>query len=536
MHPWSLWPEDPIFIEIGVRDADLALILREDDYTKYLGVGSDAAQIERLQQSHPEVAEKLTSSKRRKLVLNNNADVLILRGGHTRSLWKYDSVRHADWVVWPCALRLASLVGLLGCFAHLILKRFSWPRIVTFRTPQGKPRRMFATRVKRPKNCRRNALHFIPHCLGLRGMFQQFDERRVSYAVLRWFERLPEIEPDEDVDMLVADDSLADVLDVLHAEPGIQPCDVYSESGLARSAYCGTPYYPAEVAQRILAGAIRHNDVCMVPNLRDYFHSLAYHAVYHKGPKTNLARGDLKLSERVKSDHDFAGILGDMARRMGIDAEISLKGLHDYLQKSGWGPSPEMLSRLARAGSGNRWLQVFVDELSPHVNDQGLTVFVLRQEAVRRGMTSKIVDMIGEQGFEILATHVLSRDEITYAAARTRGGNWEAGKPYAITGGPPAATVVCYDHAPLTPNRRQRRKFPKRTNARIFAKEKIRDAIIAELPPDETFNALHSSDHAAEAWHLIEVLAPALMDTIRGKLAAIHGDVATVKLPQRRAA
>ena len=297
MQPWNLWPEDPIFIELGVRDADLALSLREDDYTKYLGVSGDATRIERLQAEHPQLADQLTCSHRRKLVLNNNADVLILRGPHTRSLWKYDSVRHADWVVWPCrysALRRSS--GSLGCLLHLAHSSDSaWPRIVTFRTPQGKARRMFASRVRRPKNCRRNSLHFIPHRLGLTGMFRSFDERSVRYAVLRWFERLPEIEPTEDVDMLVADDSLADVLDILHAEPGIQPCDVYSESGLARSAYCGTPYYPPHVAKRILDGAVRHNDLCLVPNLRDYFHSLAYHAVYHKGPKSNLSRGNWNL-------------------------------------------------------------------------------------------------------------------------------------------------------------------------------------------------------------------------------------------------
>ena len=125
MHPWNLWPEDPIFIEIGVRDADLALSLREDDYTRYLGVSGDAELIQRLQTKHPQVADRLTCSRRRKLVLNNNADVLVLRGSHARSLWKYDSVRHADWVVWPCSLGLASLIGLVGCLLHLLIKRFS---------------------------------------------------------------------------------------------------------------------------------------------------------------------------------------------------------------------------------------------------------------------------------------------------------------------------------------------------------------------------------------------------------------------------
>lgn len=536
MQPWNILPENPIFIELGVRDADFALCLRADDYTKYLGVSDDASRIERLQQEHPEVADQLTCSRRRKLALNNNADVLVLRGRHTRSLWQYDSVRHCEWVLWPLAPTIASLVGMLGVLCHLVLKRYSIPRVVTFRTPQGKARRMFATRVRRPKNCRRNALHFIPHKLGLPGMFRAFDEHSVRYAVLRWFERLPEIEPDEDVDMLVADDSLATVLDILQSEPGIQPTDVYSESGLARSAYCGTPYYPPQVAKRILAGAIRHNDVCYVPAPRDYFHSLAYHAVYHKGLKSNLSRGELKFADRVKSEHDFAGILSDMAKRLWIDVEVSLQGLHAYLQKTGWGPSPEMLDRLARAGKSNAWLKHLAAEVSPHVHDQGLAVFVLREETVARGLTNRIVSMVRDCGFDVLATRMLSPEEIEFAAARTRGGNWEAGKPYELTGGRPAACVVAYDHAPIRPSWRQRRRFPKRTNARIFAKEKIRDAIIAELPPGERFNALHSSDHAAEAWHLIEVLAPELTEPIRERLAAIHGREQPAAAATRRAA
>ncbi|MGD9633024.1 MAG: hypothetical protein AB7G28_15610 [Pirellulales bacterium] len=536
MHPWNLWPDDPIFIELGVCDADLALSLQADEYSRYLGVSRDAAHIERLRAEHPQLAEKLTTSRRRKLALNNNADVLILRGSHTANLWKYDSVRHCEWVVWPCGPTVASIVGLFGCLCHWLLKRFSYPRIVTFRTPQGRARRMFASRVKRPKNCRRNALHFIPHSLGLTGVFRTFDERSVKYVVLRWFERLPEIEPTEDVDMLVADCSLADALDILHSEPGIQPCDVYSEGGLARSAYCGTPYYPPQVAQRILSGAQRHNDVCLVPSPRDHFHSLAYHAVYHKGPKSNLPRGEMKFTDRVKSEHDFVGILRDMAKRLWIDVEISLDGLHAYLQKSGWGPTPEMLARLARAGRASPWLKRLAAELAPHINDQGLAVFVLREVAVERGFTNQIVGMIRDSGFEVLTTRMLAPQEIEFAAARTRGGNWQAGKPYELSGGRPAAAVVVYDHAPMRPSWRQRRRFPKRTNARIFAKEKIRDAIIAALPQGERFNAIHSSDHAAEAWHLIEILAPELTEVVREKLAEIHGRASKAASPARRAA
>ncbi len=535
MRPRTLWPENPIFIELDAGDADVALALLGEGYEKYLGVCGDADRAASLLARHPQLAGHLTHSRRRKLVLNNNADVLILSGSKMRSVWKYRYVRHAQWVAWPCRLGLLPIIALLGCLCHMLTGRYSRPQIVTLTTPTGKKRRLLATRVRRPKCCHSKSLHFIPHKPGLAGLFREFDRQGVQYAVLRWFDSLPDIEPDEDVDMLVADRSLDDALRIFDSLPGILPCDLYSESGLARSAYCGTPYYPLQAARRILNGAIRHNDLCMVPNPWDYFHSLAYHAVYHKGTRSNLSRAGTGLAPKGKPEHDYAGILGGMARRLGINVEMSLEGLHAYLQETGWGPSPEMLARLAVACSKNSWLQLLSGRLARHLDDQGLAVFILRQEAVRQGYQDQIIDMVQRSGFEILATKSLTPAEVEFSAARIRGGNWDAGGPFDLTGGDPAVAVIAYDHDPLPLNWKQRRRFPKRTNARIFVKEAIRDAIIAQLPSRQSFNALHSSDNAPEAWHMIEILAPELVDSIRGQIAQIR-DRTTDGAELRRAA
>ncbi|MGI9457456.1 MAG: hypothetical protein ACR2NU_12905, partial [Aeoliella sp.] len=106
MRPREIWDKDPIFIEIGLGDAVLADALRHEGYHKYLGVGNDAANIGRLQTEHPELASQLTHSNRRKLVLNNNAQVLVLSGTKMLHLWKYRYVRHAEWVVWPAGFAL----------------------------------------------------------------------------------------------------------------------------------------------------------------------------------------------------------------------------------------------------------------------------------------------------------------------------------------------------------------------------------------------------------------------------------------------
>jgi len=521
MQPRDVWSDDPIFVEISVQDGDVAWGLSHEGFSRYLGVGGDRRRIAALQVRYPRLADRLTYSHRRKLVLNNNAQVLILSGRSMLHVWKYRSVRHARCVAWPVGLGLLPLIALIGCLLHMLGRHYSLPRLVCLPAPGGRRRWLLASRVLRHKICRRGSLHFIPHEGGLTGFFQQLNERRERYVVLRWFDSLPEIEPDEDVDLLVADDSLPALLQIVESRPGILPCDVYSESGLARSAFCGTPYYPPEMARKILDSAVRHKDLVQVPNRGAYFHSLAYHAVYHKGSRANLAQDD-PAPQGKKSSHDFAGILGQMADELGIHVDISLPGLHDYLQASGWGPSPEMLARLAVVHRSNRWLKSIAGGLAPHVRDEGLAVFVLREEAVRRGFQDQIVDLLQQDGFEVLATRVLSASQRKFSAARTRGGNWLAGKDFDRSGGVPAAAVVVYDREPIPLTRRQLRRFPKRTNARIFAKERIRDAIIAQLPASQGFNALHSSDNAAEAWHLIEVLAPELLDEVRAHLRRMH--------------
>jgi hypothetical protein len=458
----------------------------------------------------------------RKAVLNNNADVLVLSGAAMLSAWKFRSVRHAQMVVWRIGWNPLSWLALVGCLMHMITGRYSVPKLVVLRSSAGIKRRMLACNVRRRKNCYRNSLHFVPHAFGLRGMFERFDRQQVKYAVLRWFEALPNLKPGEDVDILIDDDSLEPALKIMHDFPGVQQCDIYSPSGLARSHYRATPYYPAEVAQAILDGTVRHNQLCAVPGAWEYFHSLAYHAVYHKGYDSHLPETTSAEKRAIKLKHDYSTVLAQQANELGIDAEISLEGLHAYLQQSGWGPPPHMLARLAAACPQSRWLAKLAGRLSAEMHDQGLAVFVLREEAIRRGFQDKMVDMIRKTGFDIWAVKKLAPEEIRYSAPRTRGGNWGPG-PGDFVGGDPAVIVIAYDPQPIAPNWRQRRKFQHRTNARIFAKEMIRDAVMEESVDAQGCNALHSSDHAAEAWHLIEVFAPELMMEIHSRLRQIHG-------------
>jgi hypothetical protein len=526
----SNWSPRTKFIEIDARDGDLADRLAEAGFSQYLGVSKNVSRVEKL--CARAGAIRFVHTTERRWVLRNNADVLILSGASPIYLWKLRDVRHAKYVVWRLGFHPILLIALLGWLVRFIFGQYTKPAPLAFRDAHGRRQMLLVTRVKRPKRCYHDALHFIPHKLGLHELFSQFHQEKVQYAVLRWFEALPEVEPDGDVDLLVADDDLPRVLEILDSAPAIQPCDLYTPSGLAESRYLRASYYPPEFARQILAGARRHRDFCQVPHNRDYFHSLAYHAVYHKGPTSGLPGSDEFSSGHRRSTHDFTGILREMSTRLNIDVEISLAGLHAYLQSEKIGPSPDFLVRMAASAPKNRWLAHLACQAEGDVRvDPGLVVWVIRESAVDAGVDAKIEAMIEAYGFIPLVRKRLSPAEITSGAACTRGGNWGPG-PRDHLGGLPVTVIASFDPNPLRPTRAQRKRFPRVTNARTLVKEEIRRTVNELIAPAHPINGVHSSDYGAEAHHFLGVFAPELVDEVNQQIAARRQQVR----PQKRAA
>ena len=523
MRPSDLWKPDTVIIETGLRDAVVAGSLAREGIHNYLGLSPDAERIERVKTLHPHLADRVTQAPWRHTIAQNNAQVLILSGFTALYVWRYRSVRHAQQVAWSPSFSYITLLAMLGWLVHLLLGRYTRPEVVTCVAANGRTRRLFVVRVKKVRP-RKGARHFIPHALGVTGLFKNFEKAGVGYAVLRWFESLPKVEPGEDLDVLVDDDALETVLSIMNRQPGIQPSDVYTPSGLPKSDYRNTPYYPPEMAQGLLARTVRYNGLCRVPSAIDHFHSLAYHAVYHKGKQSGVPSRERVVHSLENPDHDYPHILDDMARKLGANAEITLEGLHEYLGKVRWAPQPDMLTRLAANAPKNRWLQHLAAKLHPEVHDAGLAVFCVRQKVAERGFTDRIVAMLVESGWQILAVKKLTADEIAYTAKRTRGGNWGKGF-WKTSSGPPAVIVVAYDQEPIKPTRTQLKKYPQVANARLFVKERIRATINAELPPEEECNALHSTDYGGEAWYFIDVYMPEQLAAIRARVAELNGEL-----------
>lgn len=521
MTRFEVWPADCRIIEIDPVDGRLANAVVNRGYRGYLGVARSERRRQAIVKANPQLAEVVTTATTPQLVRQNNAELLILSGWSALSLWLYRDVRHAKAVAWKLSLHPVALLATLGWLIRYVFGQYKAPVRLKQQGFDGLPAGYLVSHITRRKRGIHAQRHFIPHKLGLKGLFSTFHDRNIGYVVLRWFEELPEREPNGDIDLLVADEDQQTVLEILESGPAIRPCDLYTPTSQTETSYQTVSYYPPEVARRMLKNARLHRGYCQVPSESDYFHSLAYHAVYHKGRKSNLP-GAENYRTAKRSSRDFKTLLPAMAAKLGIKVEIGLKSLHKYLQQRQWSPPVDWLARLAATAPHDRWLAELVAEQADHPSlDRGFTVFVIRQSAIDCGMHERIIELIGQSGFVILARKDLTRAESEYGAGRTRGGNWGPG-PKDHYGGAPAIVVAAYDPNPLTPTRAQRKRFPHIVNARTLVKEQIRQQINREIAPRPPINGVHSSDFGAESHHFLYTFAPELVSMVHERIAALR--------------
>jgi hypothetical protein len=515
------WPANYRIIEIDPADGQLGDSLVRAGYRGYLGVPRSVRLRRAIVETFPKLSGVVTVDRTPAAVRENNADLLILSGRSALRLWIYRDVRHAQFVAWKLSLHPISLLATLGWLIRFVVGQYKKPFRLNRLGGDFRGSGYLVSRVTRRKRGKHVQRHFIPHHLGLKGLVTKFHEERVDYLVLRWFEELPEREPTGDVDLLVADEDVERVLDILGSGPAVRPCDLYTCTGLPQSSYQRVSYYPPDVARRMLKNARLHRGFCRVPSQADYFHSLAYHAVYHKGRKSNLPGAENFRTAR-RSSRDFKTLLTNMAAALGIDVEISLTGLHAYLQQRQWSPPPDWLARLATSALHDRWLAELASQGQPPTMDRGFTVFVIRQSAVDAGVHEKIISMVEGHGFIPLARKTLMPHEVRYSAPRTRDGNWGPG-PRDHLGGDPAIILAAYDPHPLRPTRAQLKRWPHLKNARTLVKEEIRRQINREIAPRHPINGVHSSDYGGEAHHFLHIFAPELMSVVQEKIAALRG-------------
>jgi hypothetical protein len=343
----------------------------------------------------------------------------------------------------------------------------------------------------------------LPRTKSVRSFFATLNAEGCKYVVLRWFESLPVVADREDIDLLVSDEH-APLLDrVLTRVPimGGIPVDVYSVTGLPSFSHRGIAYYPPHVAAELLGGATKHPSGARVPNDEDYFKSLAFHALYHKGYRSGLPKGPDLAAEVKSPEHDYAGELAALSRKTGIRAGISLHELDHYLAGCGWRPS---LDALAKLGQRNRWCREIVGrELAAIQAPKGLCAFVVRETA--RSQIKEIERLIAARGFRLVAVRALEGPLQETVKSSVRGGNWGRG-PFPMSGGPPAVVIAAVDPEPVPPSADLAEECPEADNARVFElKYALRTWWNERHSPSEHCNPVHSSDSARHAVHYMRI-------------------------------
>lgn len=343
--------------------------------------------------------------------------------------------------------------------------------------------------------------------LRVEGLFEELNKKEVNYVVLRWFEKLPRIEEDEDIDLLICDEDLYKLQGLFLAkpEPGAIKCDIYSVTGVPGSDFEGLPYYEARLAKQILDNAIFFNQKYRVPDPLRHLLSLAYHVVFHKAEFSELpVCSDRKPLVRGVADHDYAEFLTMLANKVEVKLEPTLQGLFNFLSSYDWIPSIDLVRKLSHR---RLWLRQLYPPADPEVFEQGeLSVFIIREWAEANGWSKAIIKYLGSQGFDVKAVCRLNQIQKRNAASVLRGGNWNRG-PWPVSGGKPEILVAAYDYCPIMATNEIKKKHPYLSNLKVIGlKTQIRTAINNKLASHKHTNPIYSTDDELEAWQYIKTI------------------------------
>ena len=264
-------------------------------------------------------------------------------------------------------------------------------------------------------------------------------------------------------------------------------------------------YYPISLAEEILKNSVDGPGGSRIPGPREAFLSFAYHALYRRGFKSGIP-SQLEGSETsLGSDSEYASILTQMAKNANIQVPIDMESIDVYLNQEGWRAPREVL---ARRGAGNEWVRQRF--LSRHqLTGVGVGLLILKEKAVRLGITDKILKEIEHQGFTILDSVAFDENAKRIAQSTLRGGDWRSATgdtPFDYT---PAMAVAVLDTSPRSMS----------SVKHGISRSRIRalKLVLRERFDEDDSSVVHSADDV-EAWEYVTVCFPEGIENIRNKV------------------
>ena len=394
------------------------------------------------------------------------------------------------------APRLGWIIGSLGLLRRLVLGLVRIDQFATITDQNGKKTRWI---VLRQRGMSTNKIPTLPGSIGIPKFLEWLRDEKINYVVLRFYEKLPKLYRDAgDIDILLSNEDKEKVNNYLNQNKHLLT-SVTKDIRLGLHSVSGDkgsiPYYPPPLARQILENAIEGPAGSRIPCAEDALKSFIYHALYHakKGYAAGIPSQFKKHTEQ-NPENNYAGVINEMAKPLGLSLGETMEDLDDYLSIEGWRPKLDTLSKL---GETNAWVydRFFAMGQGGPV---GLAVFMLREWVHEQGLSDQVIEIIKDNGFKILRQKVLSHDEKKLASEILRGGSWGENLDGTTTGWLPAVAIVVVDMKCV--------RMPP-AYAKGYEHFKIRNLknIIRDKFDKEDIGSVHSTDNSHESWEYIDI-------------------------------
>ncbi len=335
--------------------------------------------------------------------------------------------------------------------------------------------------------------------------FEEIDKQGICYVVLRWFDDLPIIKQNEDIDILVSDNDFKRIKRILRCRRSKKKdfiqFDIYPESNLTGNI---TSYFPPIIASRILKNKRKLDCGIWVPNNVNYFYSLSYHALFHKGFSSGIPS---RLKEDIVKNqkHDFVSYLTTLAKSINIDIDyLTMELLEQILRECDWLPPLDVYFRRSK---NNEWARLRAKELieSSWVRNYGAVVFILREKIVDTTVEWALEKMLLKAGAKILQKNYLTKEEAIVLSRMTRGGDW--GNPSNVNyGGLPILVILAKN---LEDHKSQTENIPLGVVEYKWVmeiKRDIRKLANKGITYKKQHHVLHTSDNGIEAAYYMSIV------------------------------
>ena len=246
----------------------------------------------------------------------------------------------------------------------------------------------------------------------------------------------------KDIDILVSDEDFKSIRKYLTANPRNirKQVDVNTVTGSQNADYGGIAYMPPHLSSQVLLNRIKNKDGIFIPCDRDYFLSLSFHALYHKGFASWLE--SVKNKNNYIQNGKYHQKLMEIKNKIGIDAQLNMESLDLLLENEGWRPTIDSLSKWA---GRNLWLELTL--LNEHTVPnypipQSLISFFVREETSDEKSIEIIKRIFAEENIHITHIIELNIEQQKRVLTLTRGANWPK-----EDGGSPVMLMIAIDLA-----------------------------------------------------------------------------------------